>query len=233
MTEAGEIEQRSQHGKHDLRGNLIAHPVQPDAGLHDSAADAVKTPQPRDENAAARDRAIQQGTDWLTRYFAVGINPGEGSSGFLDYLNGMARVGRLSGLRFFGQHDWYRDEAAFLVGGQSARDGSWQALDVESDKRIATSLALLFLCETSGSAATIKVNDARPQEQKPRSEKSLVPATASGLLDKGRPARPIMMQCASRASCIWSDAPGPHFGPGDESRGKTGRGRDGLRHAEQ
>jgi hypothetical protein len=130
------------------------------------AADAVKTPQPRDENAAARDRAIQQGTDWLTRYFAVGINPGEGSSGFLDYINGMARVGRLCGLRFFGKHDWYRDEAAFLVGGQSARDGSWQALDVESDKRIATSLALLFLCERSGSAATIKVNDARPHLDK-------------------------------------------------------------------
>jgi hypothetical protein len=154
------------------------------------AGDAVKTPQPRDENAAARDRAIQQGTDWLTRYFAVGINPGEGSSGFLDYINGMARVGRLSGLRLFGKHDWYRDEAAFLVGGQSSRDGSWQALDVESDKRIATSLALLFLCEKSGSAAAIKVNDAPPLEQKPPSEKSLVSATASGLLDKRSASRP-------------------------------------------
>jgi hypothetical protein len=110
-------------------------------------ADAARVPPGGDEQASARDRAIKQGIDWLSRYFTVGINPGEGSGGFLHYINGLARIGRLSGRQFLGKHDWYREEAASLLDGQSLRDGSWQGMGAEADKPIATSLALLFLCE--------------------------------------------------------------------------------------
>ncbi|HLJ94323.1 MAG TPA: DUF4159 domain-containing protein [Gemmataceae bacterium] len=60
-------------------------------------------------------------------------------------LYGIERAGRLSGQRFFGKYDWYREGCEFLVGAQR-EDGSWQ----ETDGRdgwpiISTSFALLFL----------------------------------------------------------------------------------------
>jgi len=107
---------------------------------------------PADKRAAASDRAVRRGIEWLDRYFAVGVNPGQGSNWTLYYLYQMERVGRLSGRRIFGHHDWYREGASFLVAGQSHRDGSWQAQGPESDKCLATSFVLLFLrgCQTTG-----------------------------------------------------------------------------------
>lgn len=60
-------------------------------------------------------------------------------------LYGIERAGRLSGQRFFGGHDWYREGCQFLVQAQKD-DGSWQ----EPGNRdgwpvISTSFALLFL----------------------------------------------------------------------------------------
>jgi beta-lactamase regulating signal transducer with metallopeptidase domain len=104
---------------------------------------------PPDERAAASDRAVRRGIEWLARYFAVGTNPGQGSNWTLYYLYQMERVGRLSGRRIVGRHDWYRAGASFLVAGQSHRDGSWQAQGPEADKCLATSFVLLFLSENS------------------------------------------------------------------------------------
>ena len=39
----------------------------------------------------------------------------------LYYLYGMERAGRLSGQRFFGDHDWYREVAEYLVAYQGRR----------------------------------------------------------------------------------------------------------------
>src|SRR5207302_5259044 len=60
-------------------------------------------------------------------------------------LYGLERAGRLSGLRFFGPHDWYREGCDFLTRNQRD-DGSW-ALSGGWDNwpTISTSFSLLFL----------------------------------------------------------------------------------------
>ncbi|RMG38884.1 MAG: DUF4159 domain-containing protein [Planctomycetota bacterium] len=93
-----------------------------------------------DPDAGRLEKAIA----WMGSHFAVGHNPGAGNW-LLYYLYGMERAGRLSGRRFFGKHDWYREGAAFLIRGQSKRDGSWAGPGIESNKVLATSFALLFL----------------------------------------------------------------------------------------
>lgn len=89
---------------------------------------------------------------WLGQNFAVSYNPparGSRNAGAkMYYLYGMERAGRLSGERFFGDHDWYREGAAHLVSKQS-RDGSWKhgGGHAETMGEISTSFALLFLAK--------------------------------------------------------------------------------------
>jgi len=60
-------------------------------------------------------------------------------------LYGIERAGRLSGLRFFGTHDWYREGCDFLVK-QQQEDGSWSMSGAwDQWPAISTSFALLFL----------------------------------------------------------------------------------------
>ena len=73
-------------------------------------------------------------------------SPGGGGGNVLYYLYGLERAGRLSGRRFFGAHDWYREGAEFLIKNQLPRDGSWRGNGHgETDEIVATSFALLFL----------------------------------------------------------------------------------------
>ncbi|QDT29037.1 hypothetical protein Enr10x_43860 [Gimesia panareensis] len=91
------------------------------------------------------DKSIERAIDWMTTHFTVGTNPGV-NSWLLYYLYGLERAGRLSGTRFFGKHDWYREGAAFLTQRQSVRDGSWRgAGQLESNPVLGTSFVLLFL----------------------------------------------------------------------------------------
>lgn len=91
------------------------------------------------------DKSIERAIHWMTTHFSVGTNPGV-NSWLLYYLYGLERAGRLSGTRFFGKHDWYREGAAFLTQRQSVRDGSWRgAGQLESDPVLGTSFVLLFL----------------------------------------------------------------------------------------
>lgn len=90
--------------------------------------------------------SLDRGIKWLERSFAVGHNPGGGGGGALYYLYGLERAGRLSGKRFFGSHDWYREGAEFLIRMQSPRDGSWRGQGHgEQDEVVSTCFALLFL----------------------------------------------------------------------------------------
>ncbi len=62
-------------------------------------------------------------------------------------LYGLERAGRLSGLRFFHSHDWYREGCKFLVKLQK-EEGYWQiggAGGFDSMTMVSTSFALLFL----------------------------------------------------------------------------------------
>jgi hypothetical protein len=77
---------------------------------------------------------------WISRHFRVRdtLHP------FYN-LYGLERAGRLSGQRFFGEHDWYRTGCQYLV--QTQRDeGYWQSLsNMDGGPIVATSFALLFL----------------------------------------------------------------------------------------
>ena len=86
--------------------------------------------------------AIDAGVRWLSRHFRVRSNPGT-DLWPLYYLYGLERAGRFTGQRFFGEHDWYREGAEFLVAGQSVREGVW--VSRQEDEIAGTSLALLFL----------------------------------------------------------------------------------------
>lgn len=93
-------------------------------------------------------RNLQMGTDWIARNFLVGQNFGNGQQWKYYYLYGLERAGRLTGQRFFGQHDWYREGAEELVHDQDQFDGFWRGVQFEGqDKFIATSFALLFLAK--------------------------------------------------------------------------------------
>ena len=104
--------------------------------------------------------ALRRAVEWFERYFAVGVNPGHGASWVLYYLYGVERAGRLSGQRFFGNHDWYREGAAYLIDGQSRVKGSWNATftSVESDQVVASSFALLFLSKGLAPVLINKLN---------------------------------------------------------------------------
>ena len=91
------------------------------------------------------DESIERAVRWMANHFSVGSNPGVGNW-LLYYLYGLERAGRLSGTRFFGKHDWYREGAAFLIQRQSARDGSWKGTgQIEGNPILGTSFVLLFL----------------------------------------------------------------------------------------
>ncbi len=91
----------------------------------------------------AKDEQLEAGINWMARYFAVQGNPPNGRWA-LYYLYAMERAGRLTGRRFFGQHDWYRAGARHLANKQEKASGSWNAGGVEREV-VGTSLALLFL----------------------------------------------------------------------------------------
>jgi hypothetical protein len=83
---------------------------------------------------------LDKGLAWLGQNFT--ISP---ANRVFYHLYGVERAGRLSGLRFFGEHDWYREGSDFLVGKQNP-EGSWSAPG-EFDKYpiSSTAFAVLFL----------------------------------------------------------------------------------------
>src|SRR5207237_904445 len=73
----------------------------------------------------AVDPTRQRAVDWMATHFSVGQNPGVGEQWKYYYLYGLERAGRLTGLRYFGDHDWYREGAEELVRRQDRLNGSW------------------------------------------------------------------------------------------------------------
>ncbi len=93
---------------------------------------------------------LQRGLAWLGANFRVGENFGSGPLWKYYYLYGLERVGRLSGMRYIGDHDWYFEGAEHLVHDRN-RDplqGKWQGVGgAEGDPVVATSFVLLFLAK--------------------------------------------------------------------------------------
>lgn len=118
------------------------HMTRGDAWMMDNQVRCCGVQQP--------DAALERGIAWLGRNFSIQRNP-TGSGGasqrfFFYYLYGVERVGRLTGRRFLGRHDWYREGADHLVGRQDRLTNGWKGLTSdESKEEVATAMALLFL----------------------------------------------------------------------------------------
>ncbi|MEQ9410611.1 MAG: DUF4159 domain-containing protein [Fuerstiella sp.] len=90
------------------------------------------------------EEAFQRGRRWLgaPANFSVNANPGNPNWHYY-YLYGLERAGRLGNVRFFGEYDWYRAGARYLVAAQRG-DGSWNDRTTP-DPVVSTTFALLFL----------------------------------------------------------------------------------------
>ena len=93
------------------------------------------------------DPNLDAGIRWMSTHFQVGQNFGAGQQWKYYYLYGLERTGRLSGVRFFGDHDWYREGAEELVHDQDKLDGFWRGTQYERYPVISTGFALLFLAK--------------------------------------------------------------------------------------
>jgi Domain of unknown function (DUF4159) len=97
----------------------------------------------------SEDAAVERAMQWLGRYFSSTRNPSTLNLRrryLFYYLYAVERVGRLTGRRFIGRHDWYREGATSLLDMHDDFRGLWQGVGPAEDVPVvATSLALLFL----------------------------------------------------------------------------------------
>lgn len=124
-------------------------------------------------NDTPQDKAIQNGLSWLGRNYAASHNPGAGGHGWLLYYTyGVERAGRLSGQRFFGDHDWYREGTAMLMATQNDISGAWTGTaSHETNQVCGTSLALLFL---SKGLAPVLINKLKYGPRNPNNPNALL-----------------------------------------------------------
>jgi len=91
-------------------------------------------------------KALKAGERWLGTNFSVNHNPGRPDYFYMYYLYGLERAGRFGGVRFYGEHDWYREGAETLVESQNVRTGSWsRGGQVIPGGIVDTCFAILFL----------------------------------------------------------------------------------------
>ncbi len=82
------------------------------------------------------------GLRWLERNYQIAKNPNDPHWWFY-YLYALERVGRLTGQRFIGKHDWYREGCELLIKRQDRLRGFIS--EGSGDNVTDTALALLFL----------------------------------------------------------------------------------------
>lgn len=88
---------------------------------------------------------IEMGLKWLGDNFTVRHNPNFPSRYHLYYLYALERVGRLTGRRYIGKSDWYREGAEQLINVLQSADGKFSAGDIDGNAYTETAFALLFL----------------------------------------------------------------------------------------
>lgn len=144
---------QGQQSKGSMTVAGIASLVICDAHLRDATQDETPDGEPLCCQMQQEDQALENALAWMARNSSpnnAGMNPGSPgqNSRVLYYAYGIERAGRLSARRFFGNQDWYRAWARFLVRNQNKIQdiGSWKGSgDYEKDPIIGTSFALLFL----------------------------------------------------------------------------------------
>ncbi|MCR9292144.1 MAG: DUF4159 domain-containing protein [bacterium] len=111
-------------------------------GRESSAAETITCCGASDE---AQDR-IEKGLEWLGRNFSVTQNPNFANRYHLYYMYALERVGRLTGRRYIGGHDWYREGAEHLLKLQAVPGGKFESRGLEDGNVFTeTAFALLFL----------------------------------------------------------------------------------------
>jgi hypothetical protein len=90
--------------------------------------------------------SLAKAIDWLASHFDVKQNYGHGQQWKYYYLYALERAGRLAGVRFFGQYDWYRRGAEEIVANQNKLSGFWRG-GAQENELVATAFALLFLAK--------------------------------------------------------------------------------------
>ena len=90
---------------------------------------------------------LARGLNYIGKNFRFD-RPRGGESTYYN-MYGLERVGRLSGHRFLGDHDWYREGCIYLTDSQR-KDGGWSqaaddGVDYDTIAAISTSFSLLFL----------------------------------------------------------------------------------------
>ncbi len=120
------------------------------SGMSDQGGAAVKGEQIEcclDSNATSA-TIIQQGLNWIGREFSPAVNPRGSGMYYYYYMYGVERVGRMTGHRFLGSHDWYREGTKELMR-RAQFAASWggdgDRLAHGEDELLATPFALLFL----------------------------------------------------------------------------------------
>jgi hypothetical protein len=93
------------------------------------------------------DLPLERAIAWMGGNFSVLRNPSNnfllGQGNWMYYMYGLERAGRLTGRRYFGDHDWYREGAEVLVAKQFD-DGTWEC---ENGGEVGAALGLLFLAK--------------------------------------------------------------------------------------
>lgn len=95
--------------------------------------------------------AVRKGMNWIGEKFAFRLKGSDTSTFYNVY--GIERVGRLSGQRFIGRSDWYRDGCEFLLkeqkpGGEwssAEEEGAFDSGSLKGVNVISTAFSLLFL----------------------------------------------------------------------------------------
>ena len=114
-----------------------------------------------DDVSPKHDLRIRNGLSWLAQNFDPEKNPKKSGWDYY-YIYSIERVGQILGIDFIGEHEWYPLGAKSLVKRQQ-KDGSWTGDRHESDPRLATAFALLFLTR-----ATPQLDaEAEPEKQGP------------------------------------------------------------------
>lgn len=89
--------------------------------------------------------SVERSLQWLGNNFSVMENPGVGGQWYMYYMYALERVGRLSGQRYIGKSDWYREGCAALLQRRNRLTGAIAGGIQENEEVTTTAMALLFL----------------------------------------------------------------------------------------
>ena len=97
--------------------------------------------------------SIRDGLAWMQKHFTVTENPGHPNQAHhLYYLYGLERMGMLTGTRWLGSHDWYKEGADLLLARQDPARGGWGT-------HVLTSFGILFLKRATRSTDSVVLTD--------------------------------------------------------------------------